>query len=505
MVVQDHQPERIRCEPNSPRAVAEVGGAHSTAGGSGTTQPGLREGALLCSRDRRAEDQGIAAMLVTPTKIRTLQRKLYTKAKQEPGFRFYALYDKLCRADILSHAYRLVRLNKGAPGVDGRTFETIEAAEGEEAFVRELQQQLQAKTYRVDAVRRVWIPKGDGGSRALGIPTIRDRVVQMAVKMVLEPIFEADFCEHSYGFRPKRSAHDAVDVVANALLAGHAHVIDADLSKYFDTIPHAKLLATVAERISDGAVLALINQWLKAAVVEEDDDGTRRTSGGGKGNRQGTPQGGVISPLLSNRYLHLLDRIWERHELARRHRARLVRYADDVVVLCAGDVEPPMAVLRAVLARLDLSLNETKTRVVEAREASFDFLGFRLCLRRSRVSGKRYPHVEPSPRSVQRIKARTKALTDRRRTLVPMPEVIDALNQSLRGWSNYFHYRNSSTAMSKVKMHTEERVRTHLRRRHKLNSRAQAYQRFPGHVIYGRHGLFKLPTNAPWRSAHALV
>jgi len=442
--------------------------------------------------------------LTTPEKIRTLQRKLYTKAKQEPGYRFYALYDKLCRTDILDHAYRLVRSNKGASGIDGTTFEAIEAGEGQEAFVRKLQEQMESKTYQADAVRRVWIPKPDGGKRPLGIPTIRDRVVQMAAKIVLEPIFEADFCECSYGFRPKRSAHDAVDAVANALLTGHAQVIDADLSKYFDTIPHAKLLAVMAERISDGAVLALIKQWLKAPVVEE-KDGTRRTSGGGKGNRKGTPQGGVISPLLSNLYLHILDRIWERHELEARYRARLVRYADDLVILCAKSVDAPMAMLRKVLGKLDLSLNETKTRVVDARKESFDFLGFNIGLRRSSKSGKRYPHVEPSKRSEQRIKDRTKELTGRNRTPVPMSRIIGELNRTLRGWSNYFHYRNCTVSMSRVKMHVEERVRTHLRRRHNLATRAKGYQQFPGHVIYGRYGLFKLPTKAPWKTAHALV
>jgi RNA-directed DNA polymerase len=323
-------------------------------------------------------------------------------------------------------------------------------------------------------------------------------------KIVLEPIFAADFCEHSYGFRPKRSAHDAVEAVADALLSGHAQVIDADLSKYFDTIPHAKRLAVVAERIRDGAVLALIKQWLKAPV-EDDDDGTRRTSGGGKGNRQGTPQGGVISPRLSNLYLHLLDRIGERHELERRYRGRLVRYADDGVALCAGEVEAPLAALRQVLAKLDLSLNKSKTRGVDAREESFDFLGFRFHLRQSRKSGKYYPHVEPSRRSVQRIKDRTQALTDRRRTPIPMPDIIGELNQALRGWSTYFHHRNCTRVMSKVKMHVEEGVRTHLRRRHKRVSRAQGYLRFPGHVIYGRDGLFKLPTHALWRAAHTWV
>ena len=273
--------------------------------------------------------------LATPETIRTLQRKLYCKAKQEPGFRFYALYDKVFRADILGHAYALVRRNKGAPGFDGVTFEAIEGGEGVEAFLAELREDLRAKTYRAAPVRRVSIPKPDGGERPLGIPIIRDRVAQAAVKLVIEPIFEADFREMSYGFRPKRSAHDASDAVAEALRGGHADVIDADVSKYFDTIPHAKLLAVVAERIADGPMLGLIQQWLKAPVVEELAGGRGRW-GGGKGSRRGTPQGGVISPLLANLYLHLLDRIWERWRLAERCGARLVRYADDLVVFVRG-------------------------------------------------------------------------------------------------------------------------------------------------------------------------
>jgi len=231
--------------------------------------------------------------LATPGKIRTLQRKLYRKAKSEPSFRFYALYDKICRPDILSHAFDLARSNKGAPGIDGVSFESIEAGEGKERFLRKLQEELESRSYRTGAVRRVWIPKPDGSERPLGIPTIRDRVAQMAVKLVIEPIFEADFCETSYGFRPKRSAHDAADAVAESLLRRHGQVIDADLSKYFDTIPHAKLLAVVAERICDGGILWLIKQWLKAAIVEEGKDGKLRTTGGGKGNRLGTPQGGL--------------------------------------------------------------------------------------------------------------------------------------------------------------------------------------------------------------------
>ena len=225
-------------------------------------------------------------VLTTPDKIRTLQRKLYAKAKQEPAYRFYALYDKLYRADILSHAWRLVKANRGSPGVDGMSFEAIESGEGIETLLRDLAQDLKDKTYRAQPVRRVMIPKADGSLRPLGIPTIRDRVAQMAVKLVIEPIFEADFCAHSYGFRPKKSAHDAVDDIANTLWAGYTQVIDADLSNYFDSIPHAKLMAVVAERIVDGGILHLIKQWLTAPVIGEDASGVKKTVGGGKANRR---------------------------------------------------------------------------------------------------------------------------------------------------------------------------------------------------------------------------
>jgi len=398
-----------------------------------------------------------------------------------------------------------VRANKGAPGIDGVTFNAIERVEGKDEYLAKLKEALKEKVYRAQAVRRVWIPKADGSKRALGIPTLRDRIVQMALKLAIEPIFEADFCESSYGFRPQRSSHQAIEQVSEALLKGHRHIIDADLSKYFDTIPHAKLLKVLAERISDGAVLALIKQWLKAVVVEEDGNGKRRTiEGGGKGQRKGTPQGGVISPLLANVYLHLLDRIWERHNLDRQLGARLVRYADDLVILCRGDVSEPMAVLKTILERLELQLNASKTKVVDAQTESFDFLGFSYRLRRSRKSGKVYPHVEPSRGSVQRLKDRVKQLTDRRRCPVPLGDVMKELNASLQGWTSYFHHRNCSNVFRNVKMQVEERLRTHLRRRHKLHSRASAYIRFPNHRLYERYGLFKLPTTAGWKKAHAV-
>ena len=440
--------------------------------------------------------------LSTPSTIRTLQRKLYRKAKSESGFRFYALYDKVCRADILSHAYALVRANKGASGIDGRTWEAIDAEEGKAGFLTKLQAELKSKRYRAQAVRRVWLPKPDGSQRPLGIPTIKDRVVQMAVKLVIEPIFEADFCETSYGFRPNRSAHDAADAVAEALHAGYGYVIDADLSQYFDSIPHANLMAAVAERIADGAVLGLIKQWLTAAVVEEADNGTTR-SRGGKGTRKGTPQGGVISPLLANLYLHAVDRIWARREVGQRLRAKIVRYADDLVVLCVRDVDPSLKVLRHLLGRLGLRLNEEKTRGVNAWKERFDFLGFSFGLRKGRKSGKVYPHVEPSPQSIQRLKARVTRMTARSLTPIPLPQVVNTLSQYVRGWAGYFHYRNSSKSLGRVKWHVEERLRTHLRKRHKVKSRAAGYEQFPTHMLYARYGLFKLPTTAGWKRAHA--
>jgi len=443
--------------------------------------------------------------LTTPDKIRTLQRKLYAKAKQEPAYRFYALYDKISREDILSHAWRLVRANRGSPGVDGISFAAIENGIGVETFLRDLARDLKEKSYRAQPVRRVMIPKADGSLRPLGIPTIRDRVAQMAVKLIIEPIFEADFCPHSYGFRPRRSAHDAVDDIANALWAGYTQVIDADLSKYFDSIPHAKLMAVVAERIVDGGILALIKQWLKAPVIGEDDNGVRKTVGGGKGNSKGTPQGGVISPLLSNCYLHILDRVWQRRHLRGKLQAHLVRYADDFVVLCRKDVAEPLKVVRHVLKRLDLSLNEAKTHVVDATQASFNFLGFSLRLNRGRRTGKPYPHVCPAEKSLKKIKARLTELTGRELTPIALERIVGNVNRSLTGWVNYFHYRNSNQALEKVKAHTEQRMRKHLMKRHKVKDRGIGEGRFPSADLYRRYGLYKVPTAAGWKSAHALA
>ena len=444
-------------------------------------------------------------LLATPEGIRTLQRKLYTKVKQEPAYRFYALYDKVWRADILMFAYRLVRANQGSSGVDGMSFEHIEQAEGIDKFLLELAVDLKNQSYQPSAVRRVMIPKADGSLRPLGIPTIRDRVAQMATKLIIEPIFEADFCSNSYGFRPRKSAHDAVDDIANALWSGYSQVIDADLSKYFDSIPHAKLLNVVAERIVDGGILHLIKLWLKAPVIGEDDKGKRSTVGGGKANSKGTPQGGVISPLLSNCYLHVLDRIWQKHQLKEKLHAHLVRYADDFVVLCARDVEEPLKVVRHILERLGLSLNEAKTHIVDATKESFDFLGFAIRMNKGMRTGKPYPHVCPSDKSLLKIKAKMTALTGRNLTSIDLDKIVGAVNRSLSGWVNYFHYRNSNQAMVKVKTHVEQRVRKHLMKRHKVRDRGVGEGRFPSVQLYERHGLYKVPTKAGWKSAHASV
>ena len=346
--------------------------------------------------------------LATPERIRSLQRKLYCKAKAEPAFRFYTLYDKNCRADILAHAYEVARTNAGAPGVDRRTFEHI-AASGLEEWLAGLREDLVARTYRPMPVRRVMIPKPGGGERPLGIPTIRDRVVQTAAKLVLEPIFEADFEDSAYGYRPRRGASDAIKEVHRLLCRGYTDVVDADLSKYFDTIPHAELLRCVARRMVDGEVLRLIKLWLKTPIEERDADGKRRLTGG-KRSRCGTPQGGVVSPLLANLYMNRFLKHWRFTGCGEAFRAQIIAYADDFVILSCGHAVEAMMWTKAVMTKLGLILNEAKKSIRDARKERFEFLGYSFGPHYWWKNGQRYLGASPSKKSVQRIKAKISAL-----------------------------------------------------------------------------------------------
>ena len=425
--------------------------------------------------------------LTTPEKIETLQRKLYAKAKAEPEFRFYRLYDKIYRDDILAYAYGQAKANKGAPGVDGVTFEMIEA-QGLAEWLIGLAEELRERTYRPRAVRRVTIPKPGGGERPLGIPTIRDRVVQTAAKLVLEPIFEADLDPEAYGYRPGRSAVDAVRRVHGHLKAGYTDVVDADLSKYFDTIPHDELLQCVARRISDKHVLALIKAWLKAPVEERTRTGGKRLTGG-KESKCGTPQGGVISPLLANIYMNRFLKYWRQNDLGQRLKAHVVVYADDLVILSRGKAGEAHEVLRDVMTRIGLTLNETKTKLRGATTERFDFLGYTFGPFWDRRTGKRYLGTGPSPKSRQRLKAKVHALTQPG-NMRPWPEVCQQLNRLLRGWQGYFGYGTLARVYGEVDWYVANRVRHFLRRRHKVRSRGSR-QFSTGHV-FGDRAVVKL-------------
>jgi RNA-directed DNA polymerase len=405
--------------------------------------------------------------LQTPDKIRNLQRKLYLKAKCEPAFRFYLLYDKVYRADILLHAYALCKANGGAPGVDGETFEQIESS-GREEWLERLGKELHDKSYKPDPVRRVMIPKPGGGERPLGIPTIRDRVAQRAAVLVLEPIFEADFVDEAYGCRPKRSARDAVKAVHQSLKEGYTEVVDADLSKYFDTIPHQELLRSVARRVVDRQMLRLIRMWLKVPVEERDERGNKRMSGGRKSKR-GTPQGGVISPLLANIYMHRYLRYWHRCGKGEQFKARIINYADDFVILSRGKAREAMKWTDGVMKRLKLTLDATKTCVRDAWKETFDFLGYTSGAQVHKRYGGRVMDARPSNKSIERVKRKLHEVL-RPWNTGPWSEVVDRVNRIVVGWSNYFSHGTLLFAHRAVDNHLYDRVRHFLRRRHKVKA-----------------------------------
>ena len=400
-----------------------------------------------------------------PTKLREWRAKLSAKAKQEKRFRFYSLYGLVSHPETLAEAWAQVRANGGSTGVDGITIEQIEM-EGEEAFLEKLAQELRGKTYRTGAVRRVYIPKANGKMRPLGIPNIRDRVVQAAVLLILEPIFESDFLDCSHGFRPGRSAHDALEVIRENLAKGRCTVIDADMEGYFDSIPHDKLMACLRMRVVDGSVLQLIKQWLDAPVEERDENDKIRR----KRNKQGTPQGGVISPLLANIYLHWFERVFHGKDgPAQWAKAVLVRYADDFVIMARyAGADLQRFVDEKIEDWLGLKINREKTQVIDLRQEgqTLDFLGFSFRYD-SDLHGRdqRYWNMHPSKKSLARERERLREMTGSNQSHTPLPDLIGRLNRHLKGWANYYRPGYSRCAFREINRYVRERLTRHLRRR----------------------------------------
>ena len=413
-------------------------------------------------------------------KIQEFQRKLYEKAKANPKYRFYSLYDKTYRMDILEEAYRRAKANGGTSGVDGETFKEIEE-KGVTEYLTVLQEELKQEQYEPKPVKRVYIPKANGKQRPLGIPTVKDRIVQTAFLIVLEPIFEADFMESSYGFRPKKSAHGAIREIAKYLNWGCEEIYDVDIEKYFDTVEHYKLLKLIAQRVSDGKILRVIKQWLKSGYVE---DGQHRQS------KRGTPQGGVISPLLANIYLNPIDKAFERSGIGKLKEGsiHIVRYADDMIIMGKKNLEKGINILEHYIKRLGLSLNKEKTRRINLnKDKKVEFLGFRFFKTENRKTKKRLILVSPSPNSLKRCRERIKKLINHKIPLKVQDQIRNA-NKFLTGWTGYYRLGNSSKALNSICQYTNKRTR-HLLQRNKGRS-GYGWRKISLDTIYKRLGLF---------------
>lgn len=456
---------------------------------------------MVQGQRQRSESREIGMGLRPPDKVRKLQRTLHAKAKETPDYRFYALYDKVYREDILHYAYQSCKTNGGAAGVDGETFEDIESY-GRDRWLGELSEAVRSKSYRAAPIRRVYIPKGDGRQRPLGIPTVKDRVVQTAAVLVVSPIFEADLPAQQYAYRPRKSAHDAVKAVRALVNKGHRQVIDADLSGYFDTIPHAELMKCVARRISDGRMLRLIKMWLTAPVEETDKRGRKRRTTPNKDQGRGVPQGAPISPLLANLYMRRFILGWQLRGYPHRLKAHIVNYADDFVICCCGTASEAMRVMRTMMQVLKLTINETKTSVCTLPEERFDFLGYTIGRCYSPKTGKAYIGTRPSKKAIRRICQAISEVTTRRWVLIDAERQVAQLNRKLEGWANYFSVGPVSKAYRSVDRHTRHRLREWLRIKHKVAGKGTT--RFPDEVLYHRLGLVRLavrPRNLPWANA----